>query len=454
MKRDLFKLSTHIAQKATQQNTMTPHLQEAIKLLQFSYEELVPFLEHHINENPFLNELTPPSNDTHTDFPTPRKSSEKEDQDSFDTYLAAPLPTLEEKITQQIKLFFNQQTDRNIAHTLADHLDDAGYFKADIKKIAQTHTTHTAHVKRILTKLKQCEPSGLFASDLCECLTLQLQDQNLFTPAYKTLLDNISTFINKNLPLKTLAQMCGVSLKEVSSMMGVIRSLNPKPAYFFDTTKNPSITPEVLMLWNKKTRSFEVTLNPSLRHTVHFDADYFATVKQAATKRSDKLYLSQRLIHANWLKKALAQRNKTLLSVAQEIVDHQADFFHKGTHYLKPLTLKVISNKLGIHESTVSRITTQKYMVTPLGLYELKYFFSSGFENTRGQEVSSSSLKQAILDLIQQESPEKPLSDLVIADILKVRGIPIARRTITKYREALNIHPSFERKRLRRLKNL
>lgn len=451
MKRDAPYMGQSLLYKASIHQAMTPQLQEAIRLLQLSYDDLLPFIEEQITMNPFLQEAEPAGDDQRDDLGlldiyggAAKKGS---DVGSLEVCLADNALTPYRALLQQIERLFHAPKDHSVALYLLDALDDSGYLPLEMSDVAKKFHLSRTQVERILTKLQQCEPTGVFARNLQECMQLQLEEKGVFDQTYAFLLSRLSALMNGDVTQRDLIKKMGVTQDRLSSMFQTIRALNPKPLALEVNSPEQHVTPEVIVFYNNKAQEWQVVLNPTLRSYVHFDESYYKSMKQQVQGSSEKRYLSQQFSHASWLRKALVQRNNTLLNVASEIVKQQQDFFNKGVNYLKPIILQDIATPLGIHESTVSRITSKKYLLTPHGTVELKYFFTTGFESPQGESISSASLKNHVARLIKQEDPQKPLSDALITKLLNKQGVPIARRTVAKYREALQIAPSFQRKR-------
>jgi RNA polymerase sigma-54 factor len=514
--------------KQSQTLTMTPQLQQAIKLLQMSNIELAEFVEAELEKNPLLErddsmraeapaseEPTPaaenPGEDgdegvfdtdapTHDDsFPLESRDDGAQAQrqedpgqeyaasetehgdaaadmalqdggyDAFATDGYAGLGaggnlkfedsdsgfentlekkgTLREYLTEQIALEFEDPREQAAAIVLLDALDDSGYFRADLASIAKRLGLNDDKALALLQKLQALDPPGVFARSLAECLGLQLRDKNRLDPAMQKLLDNLDLLGAHD--LKKLKSVCGVDDDDLKDMIGEIRSLNPKPATDFEPLVVQTVVPDVLMrpLPKSKGGGWAVELNNDTLPRVLINKKYYAEISQSARAKKDKEYLSEQMGAANWLIKAMHQRAETILKTASEIILQQENFFLYGVEFLKPLTLKDISAAISMHESTVSRVTTGKYIGTPRGVFELKYFFTSSVVSSEGAAVSSESVKSRIGALIAAETPDAVLSDDDLVDLLKNEGIDIARRTVAKYREALKIASSVQRRR-------
>jgi RNA polymerase sigma-54 factor len=297
--------------------------------------------------------------------------------------------------------------------------------------------------------MKQFTPTGVFARDLQECLALQLEEQGRLDEPMKKLLAKLDRLAAHD--FKNLATWCGVNDTYLRDMVAEVRSLNPRPAGDFDHLVVQTVVPDVLMKRLPKNLGggWRVELNADTLPKVLINQTYYTEVASKAKERKDKDYLSQQMNSANWLVKAMDQRAKTIVKVAGEIVEQQEAFFLYGIEFLRPLTLKDIAEKIDMHESTVSRVTSNKFIGTPRGVFELKYFFSTALAGASGVSHSSESVKSRIKIMIDAESPEDPLSDDKVAEILAKDGIEIARRTVAKYREMLGLPSSVQRKRMK-----
>jgi RNA polymerase sigma-54 factor len=305
-----------------------------------------------------------------------------------------------------------------------------------------------ARVEATLTKLQRFDPPGIFARDLAECLTLQLKDRNRFDPAMQALLANLPLLAGRDAP--GLMRLCGVDAEDLAQMVAELRALNPKPGLAFDTTSAQPIVPDVLV--RPQGAGWTVELNNDTLPRVLVNNRYYAEISSAARSKAERDYLVDRYQQANWLAKALHQRATTILKVATEIVRQQEGFFRHGVRHLRPLVLRDIAEAIGMHESTVSRVTSGKYMATPRGIYELKYFFTAAIAaaTAGGAALSAEAVRFRIKALVEAEADEV-LSDDRIVEILLAEGIDIARRTVAKYREALRIPSSVQRRRDRSL---
>ncbi len=353
--------------------------------------------------------------------------------------------TLREHLAEQIMVELHDPPERIIAGYLVECLDEAGYLSYPVTDVAAALDCGEADVEAVLVKVQQLDPAGLFARDLAECLTLQLKDRNRFDPAIEALLANLDLVANRE--FTKLAKLCGVDVEDVADMVEEIRALDPKPGTGFGFEPVQPISPDVLMR-RQADGTWLIDLNPETLPRVLVNNVYHARVKGAARSRDERDYIAEQLQSANWLVKALHQRATTILKVASEIVAQQQGFFRHGVQHLKPLVLRDIADAVEMHESTISRVTANKFMATPRGIFELKYFFTSAIaSSTGGEAVSAEAVRQRIRELIDAEDPKKILSDDKIAAILKNEGMDAARRTVAKYRESMNLGSSVERRR-------
>jgi len=364
--------------------------------------------------------------------------------------------SLFDHITKQIQLEFAAPQDRLIALSLMEGLDEAGYFRGNMMEIARQFECELADVELVLARCQDFDPSGIFAVNLAQCLEIQLREQGMLSPVMSVMLANIG-FLEKH-DFKTLQKKCGVDENELKNMLISLRRLDPKPGAKFAHDVAQTLIPDILMRKNKDTNnpdSWIVELNPDTLPRVLVNQRYAAMINSKGVKKEEKQFLVDKYQGAQWLVKAMDQRAQTIIKVAAEIVRQQEAFFAYGVSYLKPLVLRDIAAVVEVHESTVSRVTSGKYMTTPRGIFELKYFFSSGVggaaNGDTGMTHSSNAIKARIKELIDKEDPKKILSDDDIVDLLKEDGIPIARRTVTKYREAMDIGSSVDRRRQKRI---
>lgn len=485
------EFSQRLDLRQSQNLVMTPQLQQAIKLLQMGNMELSEYVEEELEKNPLLEKDTGDS-DHNGDEQTAAPSAEKDEmQDEFDQSWTgneaetpgeqnsdfdagssmatigaggsqnfddsensfenrlSDDPTLREHLTEQLNMTFDDERDRMIGTLLIDRLDESGYLRDDPAALAERLGCSPERIDRLLAEMKQFDPTGIFARDLPDCLTLQLEEQGTLDEPMQKLLAHIDLLGQHD--YARLADLCGVNDMYLKDMIAEIRRLNPKPAGEFDHLVVQTAIPDVLMKRLPKNLGggWRVELNSDTLPRVLVNQTYYTEVAGHAKSKQDKAYLNEQLNNANWLVKALDQRAKTILKVAGEIIEQQEGFFLYGIEFLKPLTLKDIAEEIEMHESTVSRVTTGKYIGTPRGLFELKFFFSTAL-GSGNDTHSAESVKARIKTMIDAEDPDKILSDDKIVKTLTDDGIDIARRTIAKYREALNIPSSVQRRRIKK----
>jgi RNA polymerase sigma-54 factor len=353
--------------------------------------------------------------------------------------------TLRDHVAEQIIFAFASAGDRLIAAELADHLDETGYLRADVEEIAARFGVDANHIEKLIAVLQGFEPTGLFARDLAECLSLQLRAKNRLGPGMKILLQNLDLLAKRD--FHNLKKLCHVGDAEILAMLQEIQHLDPKPGTAFTSGVADSIVPDV-QVDTAPDGSWRIELNPEALPRVLINNSYYATIAKTKTSPAEKTFLSECLQSANWLTRSLDQRAQTILKVASEIVRQQEQFLRHGVAYLKPLNLRNVADAIGMHESTVSRVTANKYMLTKRGVFELRYFFNAAIAATEGGEQhSSQSVRHQIKQLIDVETPDDILSDDTIVDLLKEQGIEIARRTVAKYREGMSIASSVQRRR-------
>lgn len=504
--------------KIGQQLTMTPQLQQAIRLLQLSTLDLQSEIQEALESNPMLEveetehaSSASPSEHTdqhdsiasadldgnaHSDSSFETASSDTSAEASLEEHLtkdtipdtvADELPAdsqweesyqtsagvsssagtvdddfdhdgrnsttdnLQDHILWQLNLTPMSPTDSEIAMALIDGLSDDGYLSISIEDVLESLDEELEveedEVLAVLHRLQQFEPAGVFAQDLQDCLLLQLKQLPESTPWLSEAKIVIDQHINL-LGSKDYAQvMRKTKLNEenLKEVLRLIQELTPRPGELIISEQSEYVIPDVIV--RKVKDEWRVDLNPEIAPKLRVNADYASLVKRADNS-ADNAYLKDNLQEAKWFIKSLLSRNDTLLKVANKIVEYQEDFFEIGDEGMKPLVLHDIAEAVDMHESTISRVTTQKFMHTPRGIFELKYFFSSHVSTASGGECSSTAIRAMIKKLIAEEAAKKPLSDNKIATILGEKGIQVARRTVAKYREAMMIPPSNERKRL------
>jgi RNA polymerase sigma-54 factor len=486
--------SQRLELRQSQTLVMTPQLQQAIKMLQLSNLELTELVDAEVQQNPLLErretglrEASPngAAGVSEGSSPTPlperiageltleaaehwHAASGDEGDGSVDfggesqswrgrdgfldggdrpeiEQTASRPRTLREHLLEQIGADLSEPGDRVIALHLLDLLDEAGYLHGGLDGVARLLDCAIARVEGVFARLQQFEPAGVFARDLRECLALQLRDRDRLDPAMQALLDNLPLLAARN--VAALVRLCGVDAADVADMIAEIKSLDPRPGLAFDPPLAQPVVPDILMR-ALPAGGWIVELNAETLPRVLVNNRYYTRVRLATRNKAEKDYLIERLHAANWLVKSLHQRATTILKVAAEIVRQQEAFFRRGIQSLRPLILRDIADSIGMHESTVSRVTSNKYIATPRGLYELKYFFTSAIPASHGDAVhSAEAVRHRIRGLIDKESPASTLSDERIVELLQQDGVDIARRTVAKYREAMRIPSSVQRRR-------
>jgi len=447
---------------------MTPQLQQAIKLLQMSNIELQTFVDAELERNPLLErdertevqeKSTPPAEPseggearvtpgpTDSGWASSRTSGGLSlDNDALD--FAATLTrkaTLAEHLTEQLNLAIAGAADRLIGQHLIGMVNEAGYLVGDIVGVADMLGTGQTHIARVLEVLQGFDPPGVFARDLKECLSLQLKEQNRHDPAMAALIANLELVAKRDYAgLKTL---CGIDANDLRDMVAELKHLNPKPGHAFGSEPVQPVIPDVSVR-PAPDGSWIVELNSDTLPRVLINNQYLANVSKSAGRDQDKVYISECQANATWLVKSLDQRAKTILKVAREIVRQQDAFLIAGVTHLRPINLKTVADAISMHESTVSRVTSNKYMATPRGIFELKYFFTTAIASSEidGDSHSAEAVRYRIKAMIDSEGAVI-LSDDSIVERLNQEGIEIARRTVAKYRESLRIPSSVQRRR-------
>jgi len=478
-----------------QQLVMTPQLQQAIRLLQLSNLELGTFVETELERNPLLerDEATrepvqpdaahernrgpeaeakvrspgepppgsrgprsEPNGDPHHGDRAgwasvkPRTHNADWGEGGNAEEFVAAARSLADHLLEQLHLMVTDPAERLIGVHLIHMLDEAGYLLGSLDDVAARLGAPPALVARVLATLQGFDPPGVFARDLAECLALQLKDANRYDPQIARLLDNLALLGSHN--LGALKRAVGVDGDELVDMVTEIKRLNPKPGLRFGAIQIQPLIPDVLVRPGPA-ESWLIELNSETLPRVLVNRSYYATVAKTARSDRDKGYLVDCLQNANWLVKSLDQRARTILRVAEEIVRQQDGFLTHGVEHLRPLNLRTVADAITMHESTVSRVTSNKYMSTPRGIFELKYFFTSAIASAdgAGEAHSSEAVRHRIRQFIDAEAPQSVLSDDKLVEYLKRDGIDIARRTVAKYREALRIPSSVQRRRVKQM---
>jgi len=353
--------------------------------------------------------------------------------------------TLADWLREQLVLAVADPAQRMIGQYLIDLVDEAGYLVGDLAAVAEKLGTGVKEIEAVLAILQGFDPPGICARDLAECLTLQLKERDRLDPAMQALVARLDLLAKRD--FAGLKKICGVGDEDLADMMAEIRRLNPKPGLAFGSAMVQPIVPDVFVRPSPD-GGWIVELNSDTLPKVLVNQSYYAEVAATARRDSEKSYLAECLQNATWLVRALDQRARTILKVSNEIVRQQDAFFARGVEHLRPLNLKTVAEAIGMHESTVSRVTANKYMATSRGIFELKYFFTSAIAAAHGGEAhSAEAVRHRIKQLIEAETAADVLSDDTIVDKLRAAGIDIARRTVAKYREAMRIPSSVQRRR-------
>ncbi|MEM9495498.1 MAG: RNA polymerase factor sigma-54 [Pseudomonadota bacterium] len=492
--------------KQAQNLVMTPQLQQAIKLLQLSNLELREYVDKQLEENPFLE----PS-DIPADGPAERRGETKSDDassdgdgkvgeltdgagaqdmnavaptgghdDAFDPARQTPSDdnafrvndwagaggggarnfedddrefgatlkkeiSLNEHLNEQLKVATRSSKTLLIGAYMIDLIDDAGYLRDDLGTIAHRLGADMADIVETHDLIKTFDPCGVGARDMKECLELQLIERDRFDPAMQAFVQNIELLAKAD--LKGLMKATDADEEDVRDMIAEIRSLTPKPGYAYSSDAVQVVAPDVFV-YQADDGSWKVELNSATLPRILVNQHYYAEINAAKASEEDKVFVNEQFANANWLAKSLDQRARTILKVASEIVRKQDAFLAYGVKHLRPFNLKAVAEAIDMHESTVSRVTSNKYMATPRGVFELKYFFTASIASSSGGEAhSAEAVRQRIRELVDAETRESILSDDKIVEILQREGVDIARRTVAKYRETLKIPSSVQRRR-------
>jgi len=358
--------------------------------------------------------------------------------------VAAEETTLRDHLIGQVNIDFDDPVEVMIADRLIDMLDDNGWLSGELETVAVALGCTIDRVEETLARCQQLDPPGIFGRSLAECLALQLREKDRLDPAMQALLDHLELLGKRE--FAQLRRICGVDNEDLLQIVTEIKELNPRPASDFNHEVAQPVVPDVFVRRTKE--GWAVELNSETMPRVLVNNRYYATVRRHARSKEDKEFLSDRFQSANWLVRALHQRQETILKVASELVTQQEAFFENGVEFLKPLTLRDVAEEVSVHESTVSRVTANKYLGMSRGIFEMKYFFNSAIgQNEAGESRSAEAIRFRIKSLIDREEPESILSDDRIVDILRDEGIDIARRTVAKYRDAMHIPSSVQRRR-------
>ncbi|HEU5017318.1 MAG TPA: RNA polymerase factor sigma-54 [Pseudolabrys sp.] len=500
-------LSQRLEFRQTQALVMTPQLMQAIKLLQLSSLDLAAYVEGELERNPLLerggedDDAPAPAGEAEAageggelieggdaggdwavePLDTSRRSMEQalgtelenvfpDDGSEKGAPVEAPPPaysewsgaggangdynleafvsaetSLADHLAEQMALAISHPAQRMIGRYLIDMIDEAGYLTGDLSAVADKLETSVEEVECVLAILQTFDPSGICARNLTECLAIQLKERDRLDPAMQALLAHLDLLAKRD--IAGLRRHCGVSDEDLVEMIAEIRNLNPKPGAAFGSILVQPIVPDVFVR-AAADGGWQVELNADTLPKVLVNQRYYARISKSTRSEKERTYLADCLQTATWLARALDQRAKTILKVSTEIVRQQDAFFARGVQHLRPLNLKTVAEAIGMHESTVSRVTANKYMATSRGIFELKYFFTSAIAAVDGGEAhSAEAVRHRIRQLIDGEAADNVLSDDTIMEKLHAAGINIARRTVAKYREAMRIPSSGQRRR-------
>jgi len=498
-------LSQRLEFRQSQALVMTPQLMQAIKLLQLSSLDLAAYVDNELERNPLLERV---AEDDAASPGEERRESEQESERADGDWMNADLETsrtameeglgtelentfpddgavekaapadaqqpvysewsgsgpraaedggynleafvsneatLADHLAEQMTLAILEPVQRMIGQYLIDMVDESGYLTGDLDGVAEKLGAARGDVESVLAILQTFDPLGVCARNLTECLAIQLKERDRYDPAMQALVEHLDLLARRD--LNALRKVCGINDEDLAEMIGEIRNLNPKPGLAFGSTTVQPVVPDVFVR-AAPDGTWQVELNSDTLPKVLINQRYYTQVSKTTRNDKEKSYIADCLQTATWLVRALDQRAKTILKVSSEIVRQQDAFFTKGVRHLRPLNLKTVADAISMHESTVSRVTANKYMATPRGIFELKYFFTSAIAAADGGEAhSAEAVRDRIRHLIDGEAVADILSDDTIVEKLREAGVEIARRTVAKYREAMRIPSSVQRRR-------
>ncbi|ODT74708.1 MAG: RNA polymerase sigma-54 factor [Pelagibacterium sp. SCN 64-44] len=491
-------LSPRLEFRQSQSLTLTPQLMQSIRMLQLSHLELNDFVDAELLRNPLLEREEGGGADNAEPAEAPERQTEMSAyEDTFasgervkdageiaegydtavenvfpdaipqdlgqsggpdrngrfeggeapdlDQYVAAR-PRLSDHLQAQAQMLLRNPADRLIAQHLIDGLNEAGYLAVELGSVAELLGAEIEDVEAVLAVLQSCDPAGIFARDVAECLSIQLRERDRLDPIMQKLIAHLPLLAEHNMP--ALLKAVGCDREDLADMLAELRLLDPRPGLAFDSAPIEAVVPDVFVRPGPD-GAWLIELNSEVLPRVLVNRSYYAKVTARTRDAGEKSFLSDCLASANWLTKSLDQRAQTMTKVAAEIVRQQDGFLTHGVAHLRPMTLKMVAEAIDMHESTVSRVTANKYMATPRGLYEMKYFFTTAIASADGGgEHSAEAVRHRIRQLIDAEPADAILSDDTIAEMLrKEQGIDVARRTVAKYREGMNIPSSVIRRR-------
>ena len=448
------QITQNLKLKQSQSLVMTPQLQQAIKLLQLNNLELTELVNKELEENPFLEnesneeqaeKFDDETNDLSESFESGESIKDEPKNEDYDNRWDTDLSFQS----------YSKSNDRDSIDPGSvveiDYIEPSGWLTSNLDELTNFSGFKKTEIENVLFRMQTFEPNGVFARNLKECLIIQLKNDEKLTDGKRKIIENLELLGEGN--LKELQKITNLREEEVKESIKNIRLLNPKPGTKYSEENNNIFNPDVIVTKNNK--NWEVELNDSTLPKVTVNQEYIDEIENLNCSESDKKYISENLNSAKWLIKAIQQRNMTTLKISAEIVNQQKLFFEKGKKYLKPMILKDVAKKINMHESTVSRVTSEKLMLTPRGIFEMKIFFSASIGGTNdGDSFSAASVRESLRNLISNEPMNNPFSDEILVNKLQSQGISLARRTVAKYRELLNIPSSSIRRRMMKIQNL
>jgi len=463
------RLGVGISQEQTQKLMMTPELRLAIQILQFSAVELVEYIEQQLLENPVL-EVAEETQDGEPENSEPEKRDKESDkfdiewenyfddssyirqesavnreQESlrFDNFIAE-VPTLQDHLMLQLSLARLSHQEISIGEFLIGNIDDNGYLQCTIDEATEQCKVSYDAAERLLKTIQGFEPFGVGARDLRECLLIQYEQLNLNDELLKQVISNYLQEVAEGKIMKAAKQL-GVSLQQMQQAIDELKLMEPKPGRKFSPSSTRYIVPDVAV--EKVDDEYVVLVNDVSSPRLTVNRVYRDMLKESKSDRESREYVESRLNSAVWLMRSIEQRRLTLYKVTKCVVDFQRDFLDRGIKFLKPMNLRHVADSVGVHESTVSRATANKYIQTPRGVFEMKFFFSGGVSNSQGTYTSAEAVKKIIQEMVEGEDPKKPLSDQKLAELLQEKGVEISRRTVAKYRDEIGIPATSRRRR-------
>ena len=483
-------LKTTVGLTQVQSLVMTQRLQQSIKLLEMSNTELHAFIKDEVEKNPFLDEVIPvqdeePIGEVHRDIvqeneeqrkntsglkeiegnrnnlkdktwagngPLSHKDNEAKPDSGWDSLSLDKdirhTHSLQEYLLQQFRLERHTAAEALIAAKLIDAIDDDGYLRTDIAELAKDLGTDESFVFPVLDRIQHLEPVGVGARSLAECFKIQLKEANRLDASMAALLENLDLLSRRD--YRALEDRCGVGYDKLLEMIDELQRLDPSPGSSYEPPPVEIIIPDIIMRdVPEKDGSWHIDLNPETMPSIIVNGDYSTNLRTKLRDKADRQFITESLTSAKWLVKALEKRALTLLKVSSEIVRQQNSFFYKGIIGLSPMTLKDVAEEVTLHESTISRTVNGKYISTPMGVIELKSFFTAAISTNKGKSLSAAAVRQKIKSLIETETSNQVFADSDIVEKLRAEGIEIARRTVAKYRESLHIPSSAQRKRIK-----